>query len=205
VASGERETGQGESQERGEVAAEGVREHTTFGSRVRDWWNRFWRWWSWSNVWKAFPMVFVVIFEPFKLMVVGGDDDDIFFAGKNEDDNQHRRAFCGAVVVSMIFGGIHCIGWSFSFPSHTEQELWRISSIAITGVPLILVVFFFISNNLDIGPDIFAIPFFIVLPPLPILYLLSRIVLLVLAFMALRSLPHSALQTVQWTTFMPHV
>ena len=34
------------------------------------------------------------------------------------------------------FGGIHCIAWSFAFPSSTEQLLWRISSIAITGIPL---------------------------------------------------------------------
>jgi hypothetical protein len=45
VASGEKETGQGDSQQRGEAAAEGLRERTPFASRARDWWSSFWRWW----------------------------------------------------------------------------------------------------------------------------------------------------------------
>jgi hypothetical protein len=43
--------------------------------------------------------------------------------------------FWGAFVMA-VFGGIHCIAWSFDFPSHNEQLLWRISSITITGIPL---------------------------------------------------------------------
>ena len=43
------------------------------------------------------------------------------------------------VLVALIFGGIHCIGWSFHFPSHAELLLlWQMSimsSIAITGIP----------------------------------------------------------------------
>jgi hypothetical protein len=205
VASGEQGAGQGESQERGEVAAEQAREHTTFVSRVWDWWSRFWRWWSWSNVGEAIVMVFEMVFRPFYLMMWEGEDDT-FFVGKNEDEDQRVKAIYGGVVVSMIFGGIHCIGWLLSFPSHTEQELWRISSIVITGVPLFIAVFRFIADNFEKDvPFIVAIPFFILFLLSPILYLLARVTLLVLAFMALRSLPHSALQTVQWTTFIPHV
>jgi hypothetical protein len=43
VTSSEKETGQGDSQQRNEAAAEGVRERTTIASRVWDWWSSFWR------------------------------------------------------------------------------------------------------------------------------------------------------------------
>jgi hypothetical protein len=202
VASGEQ--GAGQSEQRGEAVVEGVREHTTFASRVQDWWSRFWDWWSWSNVGEAVKTVYLMVFRPFYLMMVEDEDDDTFFAGKNEDDNQHTKDFYGAMVISMIFGGIHCIGWLLSFPSHTEQLLWRISSVAITGIPLIMAMIGFIEAIFDdiTIPAIVGIPFSVLSV---ILYVLSRVALLVLALMALRSLPHSALQTVQWTTFIPHV
>ena len=38
-----------------------------------------------------------------------------------------------------------------------------------------------------------------------VLYVLSRVALLVIAFMSLRSLPPGAYETVHWTTFIPHV
>jgi hypothetical protein len=44
-------------------------------------------------------------------------------------------------IIGTAFGGIHCIAWSFQFPSHQEQMLWRISSTIITcGPPLIAYV-----------------------------------------------------------------
>lgn len=37
------------------------------------------------------------------------------------------------------------------------------------------------------------------------LYLVARAILLVVAFIGLRSLPSTAYETVYWTTFIPHV
>jgi hypothetical protein len=37
------------------------------------------------------------------------------------------------------------------------------------------------------------------------LYIIARVVLLVLAFLSLKSLPPKAYETVNWTTFMPHI
>lgn len=36
-------------------------------------------------------------------------------------------------------------------------------------------------------------------------YILTRFMLLVMAFMSLRSLPPEAYQTVRWTTFIPYI
>lgn len=37
------------------------------------------------------------------------------------------------------------------------------------------------------------------------LYLIARAILLVIAFISLRSLPPAAYETVYWTTFIPHI
>ena len=43
-----------------------------------------------------------------------------------------------SVVVGLVFGGIHCIAWTFVFPSDIEQLLWRISALSVTCTPLLL-------------------------------------------------------------------
>ena len=92
--------------------------------------------------------------------------------------------------VGVCFGAIHCISWSFSFPTHTELLMWRASCVAITAVPIYISLgycwaFFLLSGVL--------------------LYILARAVTLVLAFTSLRDLPPGAYETVHWTTFIPHV
>jgi len=32
------------------------------------------------------------------------------------------------MALGSIFGGIHCAGWNFSFPTYAEQKLWRVAS-----------------------------------------------------------------------------
>src|ERR1700722_16534501 len=101
-----------------------------------------------------------------------------------------------------MFGAVHCIGWSFAFPSHTERILWRVSSIIIVSAPtsLFLALFFGVAVNglPDVLLTIFAFTLFFV-------YFIGRVTLLVLPFLSLRSLPPGAYQTVHWTTFIPHV
>ena len=43
-------------------------------------------------------------------------------------------------VVGLVFGGIHCVGWFFSFPSDAEAILWRVSSAVITSIAFIFPV-----------------------------------------------------------------
>ena len=48
------------------------------------------------------------------------------------------------LTLGTIFGGIHCAGWNFTFPTNPEQQLWRVASIAlaipIAAAPFSLVV-----------------------------------------------------------------
>jgi hypothetical protein len=122
------------------------------------------------------------------------------------------------VLSSAIFGAIHCIAWSFQFPTHGEQMLWRISSITITCAPSILWVSYRgLRSDLvqwkSVRPNWLRLilrysskgVLEILHSTLPIVYFAARLVLLVEAFVALRTLPGGAYRTVHWTTFIPHI
>jgi len=111
-------------------------------------------------------------------------------------------------TIAMAFGGIHCIGWSFTFPSNIERTLWRVASLSITGVPIGIVLLGPLADAVDdylfsdseIGPflNIFS-------SLLCFLYILSRFALLILPLLCLRSLPPAAFHGVHWASFIPHV
>ena len=166
------------------------------GLRIR---NAF-RGWGWTDVRDGLSSVV----QPFFEMMDGSNDDvdeTFFVVGTRE--RWDVPSVSGMILVTMVFGGIHCVAWSFHFPSPTEQLLWRISSIAITGVPLAFIGIKFIYDQLH--PTKTGTILEITLLLLLFLYPVSRVVLLVLCLSTLRSLPPSAYQTVQWTTFLPHV
>ncbi|KAF8970948.1 hypothetical protein BDZ97DRAFT_1753716 [Flammula alnicola] len=123
-----------------------------------------------------------------------------------------------------IFGGIHCIAWSLEFPSVPEKWLWRSTSMIITTFPAILVVHWAIINawiakaHIPSGKFTFSLSGLAEFaryiwhvttgPRLSIilgLYIISRIALLVLPLLSLRSLPTTAYYGIDWTAFIPHV
>ena len=109
--------------------------------------------------------------------------------------------------VGVCFGVIHCIAWDFSFPTHTELLIWRISSITITAVPIYIPLMLglcLLLFNMEFEKSSITVVYF---GPLTggILYILARVVTLVLAFTSLRDLPRGAYETVHWTTFIPHI
>ena len=118
--------------------------------------------------------------------------------------NQGKTADGITLMVGIIFGAIHCIAWSFEFPSHTELVLWRISSVGIIATPAYFLVGFSFAVVYDPQlPD--WVQVVIILPLLPLLYIVARAATVVLAFTSLRALPSAAYETVYWTTFIPHI
>jgi hypothetical protein len=170
-----------------------AREESESAGRSREWnWQSCFRGWSWDDI----------VMGPFFAMTFDSVEDDAFLVvGEPTRDYPSHSLLMG---VTTIFGGIHCIGWSFDFPSHTEQLLWRISSISITGIPLGFVCITVIAVMME-RFKLFE-EFFTMLAALhSLLYIVSRVLLLVVSLTTLRSLPSSAFQTVEWTTFLPHV
>ena len=109
--------------------------------------------------------------------------------------------------VGICFGAIHCVAWVFSFPTHGELLMWRISSVAITAVPIyIFSTTLLASWAINKESEYCAITALFFGPFSGcILYILARAVTLVLAFISLRDLPPGAYETVHWTTFIPHI
>ena len=150
------------------------------------------------------------LFTILTLIVIGQDEDidlghedrvPMFWANSTDGD----AAIADGIVlgVGVCFGAIHCIAWLFSFPTHTELLMWRISSVAITVLPIyvpLILLLGIVLENMDSG----MVLYFGTLSG-GILYIIARAVTLVLAFTSLRDLPLGAYETVHWTTFIPHI
>jgi len=177
-----------------------------------------WERWPWPARVLTWPFI-----KPLNILVGGYDNGvrnrvttfypDVWYG---HDANIWPAAMFIAGIAS-AFGGIHCIGWSFFFPSSTERTLWRVASTSITSVPIALFLAGFLVNLVDhdlflrldsnygfrhgrstsMLRSYFGVQLF--------LYILSRLVLLILAFLSLRSPPPEIYHTVHWTSFIPHI
>lgn len=112
------------------------------------------------------------------------------------------------IVIGMAFGGIHCVAWSFQFPSSIERDLWRVCSLISVAVPAVPSVL----SSLGWEEPLYRILDFdknsrknLAVIVLGSVYALSRTILLTIAFSTLRALPLGALKAIQWTTFIPHI
>jgi hypothetical protein len=175
-------------------------------------------------------------FEGMSKVIEGSQDDQVdlhdrvkvpmFYSGKPANWEVYA-ADCITLVGGVVFGAVHCIAWSFDFPSHTERFLWRLSSIAITSVPVLLSLFIgilyleYLHLRARVGIErgsistvivMMAMPFtififipYILLPLLGMLYVAARLTTVALAFIDLASLPPGAFQTVHWTTLFLHL
>ncbi|KAK0229401.1 hypothetical protein EDD85DRAFT_1026871 [Armillaria nabsnona] len=140
---------------------------------------------------------------------------------------EFSKRYLTMVCVGSLFGAFHCAAWSFYFPSHAEMVLWRFASTAV------LIGLFIGGNYNSIGliaglvnrewlsklDRTFNVPWKDTKPWVKILnliyllmmlvgivaYIVARIMLIILAFLQLRSLPPFAFCTVQWTTYIPHI
>ncbi|KAI1151823.1 hypothetical protein F4825DRAFT_462315 [Nemania diffusa] len=127
---------------------------------------------------------------------------------------------------SFVFGGIHLIAWNFEFPSYPELILWRVSSLTSSILPLItLGLNIYLNYRLTTHPTKHLIPWlsenleplealrgpfwesvceFLVLGT-GIIYVASRLIILVLLFTSLRSAPKGIYDNTPWTRFLPNI
>ena len=130
----------------------------------------------------------------------------IFYSPWDHRDTNRRQFFVIRVsfpiCIALIFGGIHCIAWSFQFPSPQEQLAWRISAAFISAEPILFGLLIILDNCRVTILSICIKALFI---SVSVMYVVARIVLLVLPCMTLRALPASALIQIQWTSLIPHI
>jgi hypothetical protein len=154
------------------------------------------------------------LFSPFFTMF--GEDDAVDLEGKRVATfypaewvvATKRASILLMVVITMAFGAIHCIGWSFTFPSSIERTLWRVASLSITGLPIGAFLCALLTNAIETyllgdpeNDSVSRVAGYLLLS----LYILSRFALLVLPFLCLRSLPPAVFHVVHWVSFIPHV
>jgi hypothetical protein len=151
--------------------------------------------------------------RPIHRAVTGTQGTNLFFfwSGGVEDSDSgweaSLQAALGPSIVGIAFGAMHCIAWSYEFPSHTELVLWHVSCVAMMAVPLLSTVACAVVATEDPPAPIMAayMASLILLPLSAWLYIASRIATIVIAFTTLRSLPSEAFAVVDWTTFIPHI
>ena len=136
----------------------------------------------------------------------GGKRVPSFYSGLLCDSTSDYLAGYVAMLVAMLFGGIHCVAWSFQFPSHTERLLWRISSLVVTAAPVVeFVTTMSVQPTVNTALQDMAYWLFNRISLLTCIpYVLARFMLLVLPFVALRSLPPEAYRTVVWPNVIVH-
>ncbi|KAG1764533.1 hypothetical protein EDD22DRAFT_883145 [Suillus occidentalis] len=123
------------------------------------------------------------------------------FSGNIIDTSEISVLWYSGLLMVTIFGGIHCMAWFFAFPTYQEQVLWRMSAVAITCTPW-LIVLGECQNAIPSIPDAVSKPMF---ASWVMLYAAARAILLVLMFTTLRNLPPDAYKAVWWTSYVPHL
>ena len=131
-----------------------------------------------------------------------------FYSAPNDDSG---ASITLGGCVSIVFGAIHCIAWSFHFATLPERWAWRISAIFVSGLPIAIVFFSFLlsifddrehkTTGIELYEDILTCILILMVGP----YISARIALLVLPFVELRVLVPGAYVQVDWISFLPHI
>ena len=126
-----------------------------------------------------------------------------FYSPWDHTNQSHFFLISFPICIAIVFGGIHCIAWSFPFPSLGERLAWRISAVYISVDPILFGLLIIMDNYYQ--ATLLNICIKVLFISVSSMYFVGRIVLLVLPCITLRALPHSALIQIQWSSLLPHI
>lgn len=101
------------------------------------------------------------------------------------------------LIAPLGYIGIHVTSWSFPFDTMTERLLWRVSCLIHFGFALVDFICMCVSDW-DIWQEIILLVSFFI-------YFVTRVILIVLSFMAIAHLPADSYTTVNWLEVLPHM
>lgn len=112
----------------------------------------------------------------------------------------------GAIIGGTVFGGLHCLAWSFHFPTPAEAFLWKLCSIITTALPVLSMPmsFFWSDRNWRqtgrVKPRLIHLALLLgfVIP-----YVLARLFIMIETFRSLAFLPPEAFIDT-WSSNFPH-
>ena len=107
------------------------------------------------------------------------------------------------VLCLASFGIIHVASWNTRLPSNVEQWMWRLSSVYCLFGGLFIVIL--IQRLIEISSWVPGIVHMSCASFLIIVYIIVRMYMIVEVFLSLRALPRSAFESVQWSSFVPHL
>ncbi|KIK35998.1 hypothetical protein CY34DRAFT_811684 [Suillus luteus UH-Slu-Lm8-n1] len=132
-----------------------------------------------------------------RIPALGGYDDS------NPHDNNHVITLFVGCFSAFISGGVHCFGWYYLFQGHTEQILWRATSLVTASASLPLLLIFGWVILFDFDEDSWVVRWSVA--TIAFIYIATRLTVIVLIVFSLQSLPAGTYDVVAWTTFVPHV
>lgn len=145
-------------------------------------------------------------------------EDESFSTILYSEDAGIHPLLSTASIAGALFGAVHCLAWSFTFPSFVEKILWRTASLGVVGACVLSCVVILTWDRLERQATsetktvasvlvlfTVTVPAALTMILIPFVYPVSRITLLVLAVISLRSLPPSAFDIVDWVEFVPHI
>jgi hypothetical protein len=115
-------------------------------------------------------------------------------------DATFHHAFYLEVTVAIVFGAVHCAAWNANFPSVAEKWLWRSSSLVITVIPALMGIVQMRGPQGFPKSKLVEVSFMGTM----LVYVVSRLLLIVLPFTTLRRIPAGALSDVDWSSDIPH-
>lgn len=123
---------------------------------------------------------------------------------ESSESEKHHLLAGFLVLCPIFFGAVHMASWNFTLPSLYELWIWRASSVyciafgplcfILNGLRFLTVLDLWLARQFDKS-----------LISVYILYILVRLCMIVEVFISLRALPHSAYDSVQWSTYVPHI
>ncbi|KAF7370047.1 hypothetical protein MSAN_00634700 [Mycena sanguinolenta] len=125
--------------------------------------------------------------------------------------NSMRRIYvvvCSITAVGTVFGAVHCAAWNTIFPTNIEMWLWRSCSSLIAALPglgSLQLLLMLACTRIYEGEMILVITSLPAMLAGAPIYVTARVILIVLPFASLRSLPPSAFVDVNWSTYIPHI
>lgn len=117
-------------------------------------------------------------------------------------------AFYGTATV---FSAFHIAAWNWEFPSSTVRTLWRSFGVAATSTGPLTLLPFLVLGLIEPSPrgkySIVRVVIglmFSFMYSFMLVYVISRLALIVLIFYCFSSMPAGVYETVDWTKFLPH-
>ncbi|KAK6974507.1 hypothetical protein R3P38DRAFT_3335754 [Favolaschia claudopus] len=111
-------------------------------------------------------------------------------------------------AVAIAFGAIHCIAWSATFPSTAQKWMWCSSALIVTAAPVPWLVEAIPLSQSELRSQWESLLVGAIgclkAGGIP-LYVIARLFLLVLPFVALRSLEPAVFIDINWAQYIPHL